>query len=95
MNAAVMEGSKAQDSAEAASAKAAGRKSLEQRIADAAEALAKLQEEKKRKDAAARAENEKAVRRLLVAEGLMVLDVEAWRTALPAVKKALGVKAAA
>lgn len=95
VNAAVMESAQAKDAADVASAKAASRKTLDQRIAEAADALAKLQDEKKRKDAQARADNEKAVRRLLTTEGLMVLDVETWRTALPAVKKALGVKAAA
>lgn len=94
MNAAVMEGAQAKDAADVASAKAASRKTLDQRIAEAADVLAKLQDEKKRKDAQARADNEKAVRRLLTTEGLMVLDVETWRNALPAVKKALGVKAA-
>lgn len=93
VNAAVVEGAQAKDAADVASAKAASRKTLDQRIAEAADALAKLQDEKKRKDAQARADNEKAVRRLLTTEGLMALDVEAWRAALPAVKKALGVKA--
>jgi hypothetical protein len=89
-----MEGAQAKEGADVANAKAAVRKSLEQRITEAADALAKLQDEKKRKDAMARADNEKAVRRLLSTEGLMVLDVDAWRSALPAVKRALGVKAA-
>jgi hypothetical protein len=75
--------------AEAESAKLAGRKTLEQRIADAQADLKNLLELKRSRDAQAKAENEKAVRRLLTAEGLIALDVETWKAALPGVRKAL------
>lgn len=76
--------------AEEASAKAAVRKTLEQRIAEAEADLKRLQEEKRKRDLAAREANAKAVQRLLSAEGLLAMDVEAWRRALPAIRKALG-----
>jgi len=76
--------------AEENSAKAAGRKTLEQRIAEAEADLRRLQDEKRKRDQAARDANTKAVQRLLSGEGLLAMDVEAWRRALPAIRKALG-----
>lgn len=76
--------------ADDSSAKTAGRKTLEQRIADAEADLKRLLEEKRKRDQAAREANAKAVQRLLSGEGLLAMDVEAWRRALPAIRKALG-----
>ena len=74
-------------------ARRAPRRTLEEKIADAAAALKSLQDEKRARDAAASAENEKAVRRLLNDEKLWVVGVDAWRKAMPAIRAALGLGA--
>ena len=71
-------------------ARRAPRRTLEEKIADAAANLKSLQDEKRARDAAANAENEKAVRRLLNDEKLWAIGVDAWRKAMPAIRAALG-----
>ena len=66
------------------------RRSLEERIADAAALLKGLEDEKRKRDSAAKAVNEKALRKLLAEEKLLSVDIAAWREALPAIRKALG-----
>lgn len=66
------------------------RKSLDERIAHAQSLLKALEDEKRKRDAEQRADNERAVRRLLAAQGLLGLDVQTWRSAMPAIRTALG-----
>ena len=74
-------------------ARRAPRRTLEEKIADAAAALKSLQDEKRARDSAVSAENEKAVRRLLTEEKLWAVGVDAWRKAMPAIRAALGLGA--
>ena len=73
-----------------ASARKAPRRSLEERIAEAAVVLKALEDEKRKRDSAAKAGNEKALRKLLVEHKLAGVDVQTWRKAMPAIRKALG-----
>ena len=75
-----------------ASARKAPRRSLEERIAEAAGALKALEDEKRKRDSAAKAGNEKALRKLLAENKLLAVDVQTWRKAMPAIRKALGLE---
>ena len=76
-----------------ASARKTPRRSLEERIAEAAGALKALEDEKRKRDSAAKAGNEKALRKLLAENKLLAVDVQTWATAMPVIRKALGLDA--
>ena len=76
-----------------ASARKAPRRSLEERIAEAAVVLKALEDEKRKRDSAAKAGNEKALRKLLAENKLLAVDVQTWATAMPVIRKALGLDA--
>ena len=76
-----------------ASARKAPSRSLEERIAEAAIVLKALEDEKRKRDSAAKAGNEKALRKLLAENKLLAVDVQTWATALPVIRKALGLDA--
>ena len=76
-----------------ASSRKAPRSSLEERIAEAAGALKALEDEKRKRDSAAKAGNEKALRKLLAEHKLLAVDVQSWATAMPVIRKALGLDA--
>ena len=82
---------KATSSAPTMPSAAAGkeRKSLDQRIEEAAEQLRRLQELKRKAERAQRERNEREVRELLKAEKLDELPVAAWRAALPQIRACL------
>lgn len=65
------------------------RRSLDQRIDEAAETLRKLQEQKRKRERAQREQNEKELRELLRAEKLDEFAPAAWKAALPQIRAAL------
>ena len=65
------------------------RRSLDQRIDEASEALRKLQELKRKRERAQREQNEKELRELLKAEKLDEFSAATWKAALPQIRLAL------
>ena len=65
------------------------RRSLEQRIEEASEALRRLQDQKRKIDRAQREQNEKEIRDLIRAEKLDDFAAETWRAALADLRAAL------
>lgn len=82
---------KSNDAASEAEKSEAGkeRRSLDQRIEEAAETLRKLQEQKRKRERAQREQNEKELRELLKAEKLDEFSPAAWKAALPQIRLAL------
>ena len=76
-----------------ASSRKTPRRSLEERIAEAAGVLKALEDEKRKRDSAAKAGNEKALRKLLAENKLLAVDVQTWATAMPVIRTALGLDA--
>ena len=82
------EGVKSSSEADKAEAKNA-RRSLDQRIEVAAEALRRLQEQKRKAERVLREQNEKELRDIIKAEKLDDFGPETWRAALADIRAAL------